>query len=64
MYASVYTSLYGSGNIFFPGMRKSEGEEKIISGKDCKNENKKLFPQERQREWRKVTLIESQWPGM
>jgi hypothetical protein len=57
MYASVYTFVYGSGNIFFPGTRMSERGEKIVSGqqnvrtrrknsfweRECKNENKKLF---------------------
>jgi hypothetical protein len=45
MYASVYTSLYRSGNIFFPGMRKSEGEEKIVSGKEVvRTRTRKFFP--------------------
>jgi hypothetical protein len=39
MCASVYTSVYGSGNIYFPGTRMSKREEQIAS----ENENKKFF---------------------
>jgi hypothetical protein len=31
MYASVYTSVYGSGNIFFPETKMSEREQEIFS---------------------------------
>jgi hypothetical protein len=45
MYASVYTSLYGSGNIFFPGMRKLEGEEHIVFGKEIvRTRTRNFFP--------------------
>jgi hypothetical protein len=45
MYASVYTSVYGSGNIFFPGTRMSERGEKIVSGKEnVRMRTRNFFP--------------------
>jgi hypothetical protein len=45
MYASVYTSVYGSGNIFFPGTRMSEREEQIVSENgNVRTRTRNFFP--------------------